>query len=123
MANKLTSLRFDQAANLVDDPANPKAIITLFKRGVAKDQPAAGNVHVDVPNWRKQDVEHFAAVVKYIRQVDEQYCVFSEAGKNLGCHDTKADAVQQLRAIEVNKCYAWLAKEAEYLHTKRRSWQ
>ena len=32
MASRLTSLKFDQAANLVDDPANPKAKIVLFKR-------------------------------------------------------------------------------------------
>lgn len=58
MANKLTSLRFDQAANLVDDPANPKAVITLFKR-VAKVQPT--NTHVDVPDWLRKDCEYLSA--------------------------------------------------------------
>jgi hypothetical protein len=32
MAMKLTNLRFTQAANLVDSPANPKAVVMLFKR-------------------------------------------------------------------------------------------
>ncbi len=32
MANKLTNIRFTQSANLVDDPANPHCVVTLFKR-------------------------------------------------------------------------------------------
>jgi hypothetical protein len=59
MATKLTALRFDQAANLVDDPANPHAKITLFKR-VTKSQPAASAVHVDSTDWLKKDAEFFA---------------------------------------------------------------
>jgi hypothetical protein len=56
MASKLTSLRFDQAANLVDDPANPKARIVLFKRAPAKKEaPAVGAVHVDTPDWKKKE--------------------------------------------------------------------
>lgn len=50
MATKLRDLRFDQAANLVDDPANPHARVVLFKRAaIAKQQPAVGQVHVDRP--------------------------------------------------------------------------
>ena len=60
MASKLTSLRFDQAANLVDDPANPHAKIMLFKR-VEKAQPSAVAVHVDSPDWLKKDAEYFRA--------------------------------------------------------------
>ncbi len=57
--NKLTSLRFDQAANLVDDPANPKAVITLLKR-VAKEQPAIGSTHVNVPDWLTKEAEYLS---------------------------------------------------------------
>ncbi len=56
MPNKLRGLRFDQAANLVDAPANPGAKIVLFKRA---SQPSVGAVHVDSPDWKKQDVDHF----------------------------------------------------------------
>jgi len=59
MATLLTRLRFDQAANLVDDPANQHAKIMLFKR-VTKDQPAAGAVHVDTTEWLKKDAEYLA---------------------------------------------------------------
>lgn len=59
MAAKLTSLRFDQAANLVDDPANQHAKIMLFKR-VVKQQPAVGAVHVDSPDWLKKDNDYIA---------------------------------------------------------------
>lgn len=61
MATKLTSLRFDQAANLVDDPANPHAKITLFKRHTEKSQPGPGAVHVDTPDWLKKDNEYIAS--------------------------------------------------------------
>ena len=60
MANKLTSLRCDQAANLVDDPANPKAVITLFKRMAKTEQPALGQTHVDTSDWRKNDAAYLA---------------------------------------------------------------
>lgn len=108
MPNKLTALRFDQAANLVDDPANPKAVITLFKRRA--EQP-------ETPDWRAQDAEHFAKVQKFIRQEGGRWCVFSEAGKTLGCHDTKADAVRQLAAIEANK--RLVAADATYFSRRR----
>ena len=40
---------------------------------------------------------------KYIRQVDGKWCVFSEAGKSLGCYPQKAQAVERLRQIEGHK--------------------
>ncbi len=61
MPAKLTALRFDQAANLVDDPANPKARIVLFKRAekketpAEKEAPAVGAVHVDTPDRKKKE--------------------------------------------------------------------
>ena len=60
MATKLTALRFDQAANLVDEGANQHAKIVLFKRRVAKEQPGVGGVHVDSPDWLKKDAEYLA---------------------------------------------------------------
>ena len=69
MANKLTALHFDQAANLVDDPANPKAVITLFKRRVVKEQPTTSTVHVDSPDWLKKDCDYLRAK----RQSDLDY--------------------------------------------------
>ena len=50
MPSKLKDLRFDQAANLVDDPANPKARIVLFK-----SQPSVSGVHVDSPDWKRKE--------------------------------------------------------------------
>ena len=64
MASKLTDLRFDQAANLVDDPANPHAKIVLFKRAVKKDQPSVGSVHVNTPDWKTKDAAYFKAAAE-----------------------------------------------------------
>lgn len=38
-----------------------------------------------------------------IRKVKDEYCVFSESGKRLGCHKTRKEAVAQLGAIEASK--------------------
>jgi len=40
---------------------------------------------------------------KYIKKKGNQFCVYSKAGKELGCHPTKNKALAQLRAIESNK--------------------
>lgn len=61
MATKLVGLRFDQAANLVDDPANQHSKVMLFKRNVTKSQPSVGSVHVDSTEWLKKDAEYLAA--------------------------------------------------------------
>ncbi len=60
MATKLVSLRFDQAANLVDDPANQHAKVMLFKRQEVKNQPSSSSVHVDSPDWLKKDADYIA---------------------------------------------------------------
>lgn len=39
----------------------------------------------------------------YIRMEDGKHVVYSEAGKKLGEHDTHAEAVAQLKAVEANK--------------------
>jgi HK97 family phage prohead protease len=44
-----------------------------------------------------------APAVKYIRESDGKFCVYSEEGKRLGCHDSRKDAERQLAAIEANK--------------------
>lgn len=39
-----------------------------------------------------------------IRKKDKKYCVYKkEGGKTLGCHDTRADAVDQIQAIGAAK--------------------
>lgn len=43
MASRLKDLHFDQAANLVDDPANPHAKIVLFKRADVKTVDLSDN--------------------------------------------------------------------------------
>lgn len=73
MATLLTRLRFDQAANLVDDPANQHAKIVLFKRRVAKGQPSAGSVHVDSPDWLKKDCEYLDARKAALKAADVEY--------------------------------------------------
>ena len=75
MPAKLRDLRFDQAANLVDDPANPKARIVLFKRAhpwsaverrlFRKQQPGLGSVHVDSPAWQKYDAPQLKAAAEH----------------------------------------------------------
>jgi hypothetical protein len=68
MATVLRSLRLNRC-DLVDEPANPKAHVVLYKRAegapgtgapdvtpsqpdvVAKEQPGIGAVHVDRPDW------------------------------------------------------------------------
>jgi hypothetical protein len=42
-------------------------------------------------------------IERYVKQKGSQWCVYSESGDELGCHDTKAEAVDQLQAIEANK--------------------
>lgn len=49
------------------------------------------------------ELEKYLLIEKYIRRKDGKYQVLSEAGKVLGTHDTKAEAVAQLGAIEANK--------------------
>ena len=39
----------------------------------------------------------------FVRKCDGKWCVFSHDGKKLGEHDTREDAINQLRAIEVHK--------------------
>jgi len=41
--------------------------------------------------------------VGVIRKVDDEYCIFSKAGKNLGCYKTKEAATKRLRQIEFFK--------------------
>ena len=41
--------------------------------------------------------------VGVIRKVDDEYCIFSKAGKNLGCYKTKEAATKRLREIEFFK--------------------
>ena len=41
---------------------------------------------------------------RMIKQMGEEWCVFDQGGmKNLGCHPTKAKALEHLQAIEANK--------------------
>ena len=47
--------------------------------------------------------EKKAAVEKYIREEGGKFNVYSEDGKKLGTHSTRAEAAAQLRAIEANK--------------------
>lgn len=44
--------------------------------------------------------------VYYVRKQGDEWCVFSKAGKRLGCHPTEEKANAQLRAIEANKQHA-----------------
>jgi Zn finger protein HypA/HybF involved in hydrogenase expression len=46
------------------------------------------------------DDEEKSVAVKSIREVDGEFCVFSEAGKNLGCYPTKPEAEDRLAQIE-----------------------
>jgi hypothetical protein len=43
------------------------------------------------------------AMERVIKHEDGKWCVYSESGKKLGEHDTKAEAVDQLQAIEISK--------------------
>jgi hypothetical protein len=38
-----------------------------------------------------------------IRKVKDEYCIFSEEGKSLGCYKTKESALKRLRQIEFFK--------------------
>lgn len=42
-------------------------------------------------------------VNKFIREVGNEWCVFSRDGDKIACHPTKEEALAQLRAIEANK--------------------
>ena len=54
-------------------------------------------------------------IQKYVHKCDDKFCVYSEAGKKLGSHETKEDANKQLQAIEINKKFFSLAGLNEYL--------
>jgi len=51
----------------------------------------------------KGDHAGTGAVLKYVRQEGDKWCVFSKDDKKLGCHDTEDEAKAQLAAIEANK--------------------
>jgi len=76
----LRKLRVD-FASLVDRPANPGARVMLYKRADPDPDP----------------------IDKMIREEDGKYCVYSHSGKLLGKHNTRAEALAQLRAVEANK--------------------
>ena len=42
-------------------------------------------------------------IERYIKEKDGKWCVYSESGKLLGEHETKAEAVAQLQAVEISK--------------------
>lgn len=54
MAARLVNLRLNRC-DLVDEPANPKARVVLFKRASA---PAIGDGHVDRPDWYAKDAQY-----------------------------------------------------------------
>src|SRR5512139_3287438 len=78
MARTLRKLRVD-FGSLVDVPANQHAHVLLFKR--ATPDP----------------------IEKMIREEDGKFCVYSASGKKLGEHNTRAEALAQLRAVEASK--------------------
>jgi len=51
----------------------------------------------------KEDDSDEEEVVKYIEQRGKKWVVLSHAGKVLGKHDTRKEALEQLKAVEVNK--------------------
>lgn len=51
----------------------------------------------------KQEDDEESRLNEYVRQRGNKWVVLSKKGKVLGTHDTKSDAVNQLKAIEANK--------------------
>lgn len=51
----------------------------------------------------KNQTDDEARLNEYVRQRGNKWVVLSRKGKVLGTHDTKSDAVNQLKAIEANK--------------------
>lgn len=49
---------------------------------------------------RASELELFQKTKAVIRKRGNQWCVFSKEGKNLGCFDTRKEAVKRLRQIE-----------------------
>lgn len=78
MARTLRKLRVD-FGSLVDVPANQHAHVLLFKRATPE------------------------SIDKMIREEDGKFCVYSSSGKKLGEHNTRAEALAQLRAVEASK--------------------
>ena len=84
-------------------PGNAETLSILASRGIwlpdharpatekpANDGASAGNPTTD-------------EVARYIRKRGSKWVVYSEAGKALGSHSSKADAEKQLGAIEAHK--------------------
>jgi len=42
-------------------------------------------------------------IKKFIRSEDGKFCVYSMSGEKIACHDTREQAIEQLRAIEASK--------------------
>jgi len=55
----------------------------------------------------EEDIISYAVVVEaknyFIRKKGSEWCVMSHAGKQIGCHGTREEALAQLRAVEANK--------------------
>lgn len=47
--------------------------------------------------------EQHDSIEKKIVQQNDQWCVVSESGRNMGCYDSKSEAVERLRQIEAHK--------------------
>lgn len=115
----------------VSYPGNPEALSVAIARGLwvpddvramVESSGKSGGSTVDIDEDGKgkpdSDSDEDDRVKRYIKHEDGKYNVYSEAGKLLGSHASKADAVKQLQAIEANKhakdrafdaeCYATL---------------
>jgi hypothetical protein len=122
MPHRLKRLRITRA-DLVDRGANydptsgEGAHVVLFKRDPGlqdhppeapepetPDEPPAEPSPDDEDEADESDQEHqdAAALAKRIARRGKKYVVLSESGRVLGTHDTRAEAVQQWRAVEAS---------------------
>lgn len=66
-------------------------------------EPTERAISTETPNLPVRENLEPNLIERYIKQKGDKWCVYSEDGKLLGEHDTKAEAVDQLAAIEANK--------------------
>lgn len=102
-----------QAIYVHEDKESKKksAPVSIFRpRGMNEDTGSQGGYSTKVKTAEngpdKDDDEDDADEDeddRYIKHEGDQWVVYSEAGKVLGKHDSKADAVAQLQAIEAHK--------------------
>jgi hypothetical protein len=84
---------------------NHCAVVRMGRGGpqVSLRLNSAGNVETKLFNEKSGLNEMKQAKLNEIREEEDKFCVYSEDGEHISCHETREEAEAQLAAIEANK--------------------